>query len=191
MRICVYGASSNKISSVYTDAAEKLGEEMAKRNHALVFGAGNAGCMGASARGAKKHGGEIIGIAPTFFEVDGVLFEHCTQFIPTQTMRERKKLLEDYADAFVMTPGGIGTYDEFFEIITLKQLERHTKAIAILNVNGYYDDLEHLLTKAVDENFMTNETKELVAFFTDINEMLDYLENYTPPEIIVSNMKHI
>ncbi|MDD6483200.1 MAG: TIGR00730 family Rossman fold protein [Clostridiales bacterium] len=191
MNICVYGASSNQISPVYTDAVEQLGEKLAKRGHSLVFGAGNSGCMGASARGAQKGGGEIIGIAPTFFEVDGVLFEHCTKFIGTETMRERKKLLEEYSDAFIVTPGGIGTYDEFFEIITLKQLERHSKAIAIYNVNGYYDELESLLDKAVREDFMTGETKALVRFFTDADEMLDYIEDYIPPKIIVSNMKHI
>lgn len=191
MNICVYGASSNQIDNVYIDAAEKLGEAMAKRNHTLVFGAGNAGCMGACARGMTKMGGRIIGIAPSFFEVDGVLYEHCTEFISTQTMRERKKLLEDNSDAFIVSPGGIGTFDEFFEIITLKQLERHTKAIAILNVNGYYDDLESLLDRAVKEKFMTQKSKELVRFFDNIDEMLDYLEQYIPEKVSVSDMKNI
>lgn len=191
MNICVYGASSNQISDIYINAVENLGEEMAKRGHALVFGAGNAGCMGACARGMDKFGGKIIGIAPSFFEVDGVLYEHCTEFISTETMRERKQLLEDRSDAFVVSPGGIGTFDEFFEIITLKQLERHSKAIAVLNVNGYYDDLERLLDRAVKEDFMTQKSKDLVKFFSDAKEMLDYLENYKPEEISVADMKSI
>ena len=90
-----------------------------------------------------------------------------------------------------MTPGGIGTFDEFFEIITLKQLSRHTKAIAVFNVNGYYDDMERLLNKVVEENFAQKDTLELAKFFTDSESRLDYLETYQPPEIIISNMKHL
>lgn len=191
MNICVYGASSNQINEIYISKVEELGEKIAMRGHTLVFGAGNSGCMGASARGAARAHGEIVGIAPTFFEVDGVLYPHCTKFIGTETMRERKQLLEDYSDAFIVAPGGIGTLDEFFEIITLKQLERHTKAIAILNINGYYDELEAILNKIVDEDFAQKDTLELAKFFNNIDELLDYLENYHAPKIIVSNMKHL
>ena len=191
MNLCVYGASSDKIHREYIQAVEKLGEQMAKRGHTLVFGAGNGGCMGAAARGMASEHGDIIGIVPSFFNVDGVLYEHCTKRVETETMRERKQLLEEYSDAFIVTPGGIGTFDEFFEIITLKQLSRHTKAIAVFNVNGYYDDMERLLNKVVEENFAQKDTLELAKFFTDSESLLDYLETYQPPEIIISNMKHL
>ncbi len=191
MNLCVYGASSDKIHREYIQAVEKLGEQMAKRGHTLVFGAGNGGCMGAAARGMAREHGDIIGIVPSFFNVDGVLYEHCTKRVETETMRERKQLLEEYSDAFIVTPGGIGTFDEFFEIITLKQLSRHTKAIAVFNVNGYYDDMERLLNKVVEENFAQKDTLELAKFFTDSESLLDYLETYQPPEIIISNMKHL
>ena len=107
----------------------------------LVFGGGAQGMMGAAARGVRDGGGSIIGVAPDFFDVDGVLFPDCTEFIYTKTMRERKQILEDSSDAFIITPGGFGTLDEFFEILTLKQLERHNKAIVVLNVAGYYDNI--------------------------------------------------
>lgn len=191
MNLCIYGASSDQIDRIYIQTVEKLGEEMAKRGHTLIFGAGAGGCMGAAARGMAREHGKIVGIAPSFFNVDGVLYEHCTEMVHTQTMRERKKLLEDYSDAFIVTPGGIGTFDEFFEIITLKQLERHAKAIAILNINGYYDDMERLLNKVVDEKFAQKDTLELAKFFTDIDEMLDYLEDYQPLNISVSDAKYI
>ncbi|MDY3031102.1 MAG: TIGR00730 family Rossman fold protein [Clostridia bacterium] len=191
MKICVYGASSDKINPMYIQKAEELGRKIAERGHDLVFGAGNSGCMGAAARGAAEGNGKIIGIAPSFFQVDGVLYEHCTEMIETDTMRERKRMLEEYSDCFAVTPGGIGTLDEFFEIITLKQLERHTKAIAILNVNGCYDDLEKLLKKIVDDGFAQEDTLKLAEFFTDVDEMLDYFENYQPPKLVISNMKHI
>ncbi len=178
MKYCVYGASSDRIKDIYIKEVEKLGEKMAKRGHGLVFGAGNGGCMGAAARGVKKGNGEIIGIAPSFFNVDGVLFEDCTEMIHTETMRERKKLLEEKSDAFIVAPGGIGTYDEFFEIITLKQLEQHRKAIAIFNVDGYYDNLKNIMQKLADEEFMPDESLKLAEFFDDADELLDYLENY-------------
>ncbi len=178
MNYCVYGASSDRIKKVYIEEVEKLGEKMAARGHGLVFGAGSGGCMGAAARGVQKGGGEIIGIAPSFFNVDGVLFEDCTEMIHTKTMRERKQLLEERSDAFIVAPGGIGTYDEFFEIITLKQLEQHSKAIAIFNVDGYYDNLKNIIQKLADEEFMPDESLKLVEFFDDADELLNYLENY-------------
>lgn len=139
MRICVYGASSDAIDSMFIRAGETLGERMAERGHELVFGGGAHGMMGAVARGMTKKGGRIIGVAPSFFQVDGVLYEQCDEFLYTETMRERKQLMEDRADAFIMTAGGIGTLEEFFEILTLRQLERHKKPIAVLNTDGYYD----------------------------------------------------
>lgn len=191
MKICVYGAASNQINKVYLDAVEKLGEQMAQRGHDLVFGGGANGCMGAVARGVYKYGGEIIGIAPTFFNVDGVLFENCTQLVGTQTMRERKQLLEEYSDAFVITPGGVGTMDEFFEIVTLKQLGRHKKAVVFFNVNGYYDDLSKFLSKMMDEKFAGEKLRELYAFFDNAHELLDYLENYKSERVDVQGLRKI
>ena len=191
MKYCVYGASSDQIKKIYLEKVEELGEKMAKRGHSLVFGAGDAGCMGAVARGVHKANGEIIGVIPTFFGVDGVLFENCTEVIKTDTMRERKKILEESADAFIVTPGGIGTYDEFFEIITLKQLERHNKAIAIYNVNGYYNEMEKMIEKAIKENFMKDTCRELYTYFDDMDKMLDYLEAYVPEKAEPCKYKNV
>ena len=191
MKICIYGAASNEIDKEYLDKVQLLGEKMAQRGHSLVFGGGANGCMGASARGCHKYGGEIIGIAPTFFNVDGVLFEHCTKLIGTETMRERKKLLEEYSDAFVISPGGVGTMDEFFEIITLKQLGRHNKAVVFYNVKGYYDELCSFLGKMIDEKFAGKKLKELFKFFDSADELLDYLENYEPPQTDVETLRFI
>lgn len=191
MNICVYGASSNAIDEEYIKVTEQLGQKMASRGHTLVYGAGAGGLMGAAARGAYSRGGRIIGIAPTFFEIDGVLFDKCTEFFPTKTMRERKQLMEDKSEAFIMVPGGIGTFDEFFEILTLKQLGRHTKAIAILDINGYYTELFSFLKKASDEHFMREACHSLYAVFTDSDKMLDYIENYKSETVEVDHMKSI
>ncbi len=191
MNICVYGASSNLIDKSFIDAIEKLGYDMAKRGHTLVFGAGAEGVMGASARGVKAGGGKVIGIAPGFFNVDGMIFEECDELVRPETMRQRKKMLEDRADAFIMAPGGIGTFDEFFEILTLKQLSRHTKAIAVYNVNGYFDDLLKMMEKAIETNFVKEECKDLYRVFDDAEEMLEYLEEYKPVDLDILNFKNI
>lgn len=164
---------------------------MASRGHNLVYGAGAQGLMGAAARGVTKGGGKIIGVSPSFFKVDGVLYDKCTEMIFTETMRERKQIMEERSDAFVMTPGGVGTFEEFFEILTLKQLNRHQKAIAVLNLKGYYDDIAQLMTHAAAGGFMKEETLNLYKFFTDYNEMLDYLEAYRPHNIDIKAMKNI
>ena len=191
MNICVYGASSNIIDNSYIDAGERLGEEMAKRGHSLVYGGGTHGLMGAVARGMSRENGNIIGVAPSFFEVDGVLYDKCTEFIYTETMRERKKIMEENSEAFIVTPGGIGTYEEFMEILTLKQLNRHQKAIAILNTNGYYDMMIELLKESVRQKFMRNETLELFETFGDCVELLDYFESYESKEVNIKETKHI
>jgi len=191
MNICVYGASSNLIDEVYISACEDLGRKIAKNGHTLIFGCGSAGVMGASARGAKEEGGEIVGITPTFFNVDGMLFEDCTQVIRTETMRERKKILEEKSDAFIVGPGGIGTFDEFFEILTLKQLSRHTKAIVIYNVNHYYDELLAFLDKAVKEEFMKDECVHIFEVFSNLDDMMNYLEGYKPVDRNILNLKNI
>ena len=154
MKICVFGASSRELRQEYYDAAFELGAEMARRGHELVFGGGTSGLMGAAARGMSSVGGRgIIGVAPRFFDEPGILYEGCTEMIFTETMSERKKAMEDMSEAFVTLPGGIGTFEEFFEALTLKQLGRHAKAMAVLNTLGYYDSMESMLQKAVDERF--------------------------------------
>ncbi len=124
MKVCVFGASSTQIDPVFKQAAFDLGKAIADKNWSLVFGAGASGIMGASADGAMSIQGEIIGIVPSFFkELHHALHEGCTEMIFTETMRERKGKMEDLADAFIICPGGIGTYEEFFEVYTLKQLQ--------------------------------------------------------------------
>lgn len=163
MNVCLYGASSTEIDHAYIVATEKLGEMLAERGHSLVYGAGGAGLMGAAARGMKRGGGCVVGVVPSFLKVDGVLFDGCDEIIFTDTMRERKQIMEDRADAFIVTPGGIGTYEEFFEIYTLKQLGQLHKPIVIFNINGYYDDMLAMLRRTVGERFMREASLALIA----------------------------
>lgn len=191
MKICVYGAASSLIDEVYIKAGEELGRKMVERGHSLVFGGGRSGMMGAPARGVYEKGGHILGIAPEFFEENNpeVSFEYCTEFIKTDSMRERKRLLDESSDAFIVSPGGIGTFDEFFEILTLKQLGRHNKAIVILNTNGYYNYLLKMMEVSIEKQFITRDCVELYKVVDNVDEALDYIESYDPTDIDLSKVK--
>lgn len=191
MKLCIYGASSNAIDKSFLQAGEQLGSAIADAGHSVVFGGGAAGLMGAVARGAKRKSGEIIGICPSFFNVDGALFESCTEMIYTETMRERKQLLEEMSDAFVITPGGIGTFDEFFEIYTLRQLGVHKKPIAILNTNGYYNSLVDMLNNAIDKSFMPNTNMDLLFISDNPQEIIGHIQNYNPADYDAAQFKFI
>ncbi len=182
MKICVFGASSAHIDDIYIKAVEELGEKLAKRGHSLVFGAGATGLMGAAARGVKRGGGFIHGVIPEFFREEGIeqIYPDCNETTYTETMSERKQVMEDDADAFIITPGGIGTFEEFFEVLTLKQLGRHDKAMAVYNINGYYDDLERFMQTVTERKFITFKCNEMYKYFTSADEILDYLETYVP-----------
>ena len=182
MKICIFGAASAHIDQKYIDKVEALGEELAKRGHSLVFGCGGSGLMGAAARGFKRGGGYVHGVVPSFFRDEGVeqLFLESDKITYTATMSERKKTMEDDAEAFIIVPGGVGTFEEFFEVLTLKQLGRHEKAIAIFNIDGYYDNLEKFMQEVTERKFITFKCYELYSYFNSADELIKYLESYKP-----------
>ena len=177
MRICVYGAASPTIDKFYIEEVEKMGKLLAERGHSLVFGGGGNGLMGAAARGFRDGGASILGVLPRFFIEDGVelLCDFC-EMIEVDTMRERKQIMEDNADAFIVTPGGIGTYEEFFEILTAKQLCRHNKPIAVYNLNGFYDEMNAALRSAIEKNFIKEDCLGIFLVSKDLDEIIRYLE---------------
>ena len=191
MKIAVYGAASSLIDSSYKQAGKELGEKIVERGHGLVFGGGANGMMGAVAEGVYEKGGYILGVVPEFFHKANaeISFKKCTDYIYTDTMRERKRQMEENCDAFIILPGGIGTLDEFFEILTLKQLGRHNKAIVLYNINGFFDELDDMMTKSIKENFITDDCKELYTVCTDIDEILKFIEEYDSSEIDLSKVK--
>lgn len=182
MKVCVFGASSAHIDKIYIETVEKLGEKLARRGHSLVFGAGGTGLMGAAARGFKRGGGHIHGVVPSFFKEEGIeqLYDKCDKITYTDTMRERKAIMEDEADAFVVVPGGVGTFEELFEVLTLKQLNQHDKAIVILDIDGYYDGMEIFMETAYKRKFITEECRHLYINLDSIDDVIKYIESYTP-----------
>ena len=180
MNICVFGASSELIDKEFLDTAEHLGKSLAQKGHGVVFGAGKYGVMGATAKGVASENGNLIGVSPKFFIEEDVLYEKCTELIYTETMRERKGIMEDMSDAFIICAGGMGTFEEFFEVLTLKQLRRHSKPIIIYNVKGYYNPMIAMLDNAVAENFMTDDCNRLYTVADTEEEVFEQLENYTP-----------
>ena len=179
MNICVFGSSSEQIEKKYLDSAQSLGAAIAARGWGLIFGAGKYGVMGAVARGAAEKNGVIVGVSPEFFKELNVLRYDCTELVFTETMRERKGVMEDRADAFVICPGGIGTFEEFFEVITLKQLEQHSKPIIIYNVGGY-DPMLEMMNISIGQDFMSHDVTKLYEVVDTEREVLEHIENYVP-----------
>lgn len=175
MNICVFGASSDRIEKAYFEEAYTLGVLIAREGHRLIFGGGNEGLMGACARGVLREGGRPLGIAPRFFDEPGILMKDDCDFVFTETMSERKAHMEAEADAFIALPGGIGTYEELFEALTLKQLGQHHKPMALLNTLGYFDELDTLLRKTAERGFMSDSVSGLYQLCSSPSEALAYV----------------
>jgi uncharacterized protein (TIGR00730 family) len=191
MKICVFGAAGKSIDEKYIVAVEKMGEALAKRGHSLVFGAGSTGCMGAAERGFRRGGSTVHGVVPEFFKQDLSEFVDwdCDELTLTKTMRDRKMVMEDLADAFIVTPGGAGTFEEFFEVLTLKQLGQHRKPIAMFNVDGYYDSLISTIEYSISLDFIKPKCRTLYKLFDEIEPMIDYIENDSMNGFTVHDLK--
>jgi len=176
MRICVFGASGVNLDLIYVERTEALAKKLALRGHSLIFGGGRNGLMGAAARGFTEGEGKIVGVAPRFFDVPGILYEKCDEFVYPDSMRDRKKYMEDNADAFIVVPGGIGTYEEFFEVLTLKQLARHAKPIVLFNINGYFNDLVKLISDGTVSGFIREQTLSLFECSDNDEEIIVLVE---------------
>lgn len=175
MKICLYGSGSRKIDSKYTDCAYELGCEIAKHGHSLVFGGGNTGMMGACAKGVHDNNGTSIGIAPEWIGSFEALCEQCSEFIYVDSMDERKNKFLENSDAFIITPGGIGTLDEFFEIVTLRKLKQHDKEIIVFNIDGFFDKMLEMIDEMGEKGFLYKQEK-LFKKVDTINEIFDIIQ---------------
>ena len=176
MKVCVYCASSENLAPEYYEAGESFGRLLAKRGHTLVYGGYNKGIMHAVARGAASEGGEIIAVVPKIFDRPGFTYEKCTKVIVTETMHARKATMENEADAFAVLPGGIGTFDELFELFVLKSLDLCCKPMGLLNVQGCYDLLLAFLDKNTADGLMTEKNRAMLQLYDKGEALLDALE---------------
>ena len=164
MKICIFGASSDRLKQDYFDAAFRLGVLIGRGGHTLVYGGGRTGLMGACAAGVLSEGGELIGIAPRFFDEGDALLTERGKFLFTDTMAARKSRMEELADAFIVLPGGVGTLEEFFEVFTLRLLGRQRKNIVLLNTCGYFESLAALLADTIEKGFTAHDALGLLLF---------------------------
>ncbi len=145
---CVYGGASDHIDKKIKDRIHQLGKIICDEGYSIVYGAGGTGCMGAIASGVREAGGYIMGVAPHFIKDFEEVYD-CDNTIMVETMSERKILMEKHADIFLIVPGGIGTMDEFFQVLTLRYLNRMTEPIILLNLNGFYDTLLNFINDII------------------------------------------
>ncbi|WP_339666391.1 TIGR00730 family Rossman fold protein [Maribacter arcticus] len=178
--IVVFCGSSEGANAVYASNAYELGETFAKKNIQLVYGGAKIGIMGKVAEGALTNGGKVIGVIPEFLTLKEVFHEGLTELIVTQNMQERKLKMHDLSDGIIMLPGGFGTLEEFFEMLTWSQLGLHQYPIGILNTNGFYDPLINMMQQMVTEGFVKNDHLNTILVDTNIENLLEKMEQYHP-----------
>lgn len=183
--ILIYCGSSYGNNEIYKQTAQKVGETLAKQNLRLVYGGGSAGLMGTIADAVLANGGEVVGIIPSFMEAWEVQHKNLTETIVVESMHVRKQLMADRADAVIALPGGWGTLDELFEILTWRQIGLHNIPIGLLNTNGFYDDLLKMLDKMAAEGFVREANTKFLIIDDNIDSLLEKLRNdNTEGEII-------
>ncbi|QJW96546.1 LOG family protein [Frigoriglobus tundricola] len=180
--ICVFCGSAPGTNPVYAATARDLGRALAARSLALVYGGGRVGLMGEVATAALAAGGRVVGVIPHSLALKEVAQEDCTELIVVNTMHERKALMADRADAFVALPGGFGTCDELFEILTWGQLGIHKKPVAVLNVAGFFTPLLSWLDHVVAEGLLRPKHRELLLVADTVPDLLAQLTAWAPPE---------
>jgi uncharacterized protein (TIGR00730 family) len=178
--IAVYCGSSSGNQPLYTQQAQAMGEELAQRGLTLVYGGGRVGLMGAVADAALGAGGRVIGVIPKFLADKELAHTGCTELHVVDTMHQRKLLMADLADGFVAMPGGFGTLEELFEVLTWGQLGLHGKPVGLLNVAGFYDPLLALLDHMVGQALLRDENRQQLLQNAAAPALLDAMEAYSP-----------
>ena len=170
--LCVYCGSRPGSQPEFTEAARAVGEWIGRRGGQLVYGGGCNGLMGTVAQATLDAGGRVIGVIPKALVDKEWANRACTELHVVETMHERKRLMAEHADAFLALPGGIGTFEEFFEVWTWRQLGYHDKPVGLLNVAGYYDGLMQFLHSTVEQQFMGSWQMDLIRMDTDLQRLL-------------------
>jgi uncharacterized protein (TIGR00730 family) len=182
-RVTVFCGSSLGTDEVFKEQAFALGQTLAMEKIGLVYGGANIGLMGAIADGALSKGGEVIGVLPYFLQEKEIAHTGLTSLVLVETMHERKTRMNELSDGIIALPGGFGTLEEFFEMLTWAQLGLHKKPVAILNVGGFYDSLITLVQTMVDKGFLRKANQEMLLVSNNIKDLLNQMKNYSSPVI--------
>jgi len=181
--ITVFCGSSLGTKNKFHEEAFSLGQKLAHQKISVVYGGAKIGLMGKVAEGALSAGGNVTGIIPHFLTEKEILHTELTELIVVNTMHERKKLMNETCDGFIALPGGFGTLEELFEILTWAQLGLHQKPIGLLNIDGFFDDLDKMIQKMVDTEFLREENKNMLLKSETIDDLLTQMQKYEAPEI--------
>ena len=178
--ICVFCGSSTGSDPVYAEVASNLGRIMAEKQIRLIYGGASVGIMGILADSVLKHQGEIIGVIPSFFSKKEIAHQHLKELIFVDSMHERKLKMASLSDGFITLPGGYGTMDEFFEMLTWSQLDLHQKPVGLLNIHGFFNPLITMLDRMTEEKFVKEAHRQMVICHENIDELLQMMEAYKP-----------
>ncbi|MDM1362564.1 TIGR00730 family Rossman fold protein [Myroides marinus] len=182
MRYTVFCGSSSGTKDVFFDQAFLLGEYLAKQNIGLVYGGAKVGLMGAVADGVLKYDGEAIGVLPTFLGDVELGHRGLTELILVETMHERKAKMDELSDGTIAMPGGYGTLEEFFEMLTWAQLGLHKKPVALLNIDGFYNPLLQMVDNMVSYGFLKQVNRDMIVVADNIEELLEKMRAYKAPK---------
>lgn len=181
--VTIFCGSSSGMEPVYFLEAMLLGKILAKKNIQVVYGGAKVGLMGAVAEGALSEGGKVIGVLPSFLRSKEIAHEGLTELILVDSMHERKTKMHELSDAVIALPGGFGTMEELFEMLTWAQLGLHKKPIGLLNTIGFYDHLNSLLQGMVASGFLKETNFDMLLVDTEIEDLLVKMENYSAPVV--------
>ena len=182
-KLAVFCASSDGHDNEIFDAAYDLGKAMAESNISLVYGGSKLGLMGQVANGVMDHGGKATGVIPDFLKTKEVVHPSLDELITTQDMHQRKLKMHELSDAFVALPGGFGTFEELFEIVTWAQLGLHRKPIGLFNIGGFYDDLINMLNKMTEKGLLKQDNLDILLVSDNFEDLLDKMRNYEPKPV--------
>lgn len=182
-KITVFCGSSMGTQPAYATAAYQLGQELAQQKMTLIYGGAQVGLMGQIADGTLSKGGKVIGVIPKFLETKEIAHQGLTELISVRNMHERKMKMNELCNGVIALPGGFGTFEELFEMLTWAQLGLHKKPIGLLNINGFYDDLIAMIDKMVSQGFLKAINQEMLIIDENIEALLIKMKNYQAPEV--------
>ena len=181
--ITVFCGSSFGSDKIYEEQAFLLGKILAKQDIQLIYGGSETGLMGTIANGALSENGKVTGVLPRFLKSKEIAHKNLTELILVETMHERKTKMNELCDGVIVLPGGYGTLEEFFEMITWAQLGLHKKPIGVLNIDGFYDNLISLVQNMVDKGFLKQVNRDMLLISNTIDELLEMMRNYQAPTV--------